>query len=185
MDNTLRIYLLFIAKEIEGKGYDPDDPGGKTIYGISSVYHPAEYRELKEIIDDKQPQNMIDDKIVKIYSEMYAKTHAYLLNFPTNIQYFDMTFNAGEDDAIFPLQQTIKDFGETIFVDGVWGNQTEGKVNIFSAKNMMNNTFHEYYVLNRIDRYMHKYKSTKYGPKYIRGWVRRVITLEKFIKSFQ
>jgi len=162
--------FMFIAKSIEKRGYDPKDPGGVTIYGITKLYHPQMFEKIKNAVysenDDK-----INEAITNVYYEYYntvthkAKELEFL--FPLNIQYFDMAFNAGCDDAIFVLQRTIKEIFDIdeLIVDGDWGPQTSKYVNFVKGNitECLKSRIYYRYVINRIDRYTEKSRRYSFG----------------------
>ena len=91
--------LQFILKWEGFISNHPNDPGGFTIWGISSRSYPANVARMKKRIDEgKKDEAFAEAK--KIYYENYwlkAKCHEHA--FPLNLIMFDTAVNCGRGRA--------------------------------------------------------------------------------------
>ena len=130
MMNDLKFQMAFLKLIDIEKGFvnDPDDPGGKTKYGISERYNPG--------IDI---ESLTLDKAAAIYRRKYWDVpKIYLLANPELAQkVFIFTVMPGADKAIKNLQKSANIFGADLEVDGLLGPKTAGWCNGLPASNIV------------------------------------------------
>lgn len=110
--------------EIEGEFVDhPDDPGGKTRWGITEV--------VARNNGYTGPMEKLPVDLAKqIYKESYwDAVRADDLPWPMNYYLFDMAVNSGPVQAIKTLQKTLR-----VSVDGILGAQTLAAVQAMGAE---------------------------------------------------
>jgi len=181
---TLADLFLFIAYELEGKGYDSEDI--ETIYGITKKYHPKIFATLQS--DLKSHKNK-DEAVINAYSKMfgemlYAKD-IYLkenISFEIFANYFDFAFNAGEKNAAKILQETVNKniSGENsqlvnvkpLKVDGIIGKHT---IKALEELYLFHYELSCIYFLLRRKWYMNGKK------RYRCGWINRTLKLEEYL----
>jgi lysozyme family protein len=168
---ALRLILRF-----EG-GYvnDPDDPGGETNKGVTKKVYD-EYRK-SEGLPLRSVRDITDEEVADIYRKSYwiegkcDKVGAVRLA----IVHFDACVNAGIKQAAKLLQRTV---GATD--DGAIGSGTLSKVaakiekdgDLATAKECLN---------KRRDFYNSLVKQKPVLQKFLKGWLNRVATLEKYV----
>jgi len=170
---TIVAYLEFIAYNIEKKGQPKGDSAGATIYGITKKYYPSEFGRIARAIE----QGNEYETVMEIYLGLFKKCNAGSLAFPLNIQYFDYWFHKPKL-AGMSLQTVINEMiceeGQSITVDGIVGKKTIEAYN-YVASYIPIQKLHRLFVLDRIHTYMNT------GSSFEKGWVNRVIRLERFI----
>lgn len=137
-----------IEFSLKWEGYKSDDagdPGGRTIFGISSKSHPMEVEEMWDL-----PKNKALDQAKEIYRKEYWDA-ARCGDFP---EPFDM--------IIF---------------------DTAVNMGVGRAKSLLANVKGwEDYLFFRIDRYM---SLRKQYPKFILGWINRVMDLWRLAREVE
>ena len=169
---AIRLILRF-----EG-GYvnDPADPGEETNKGVTKKVYD-EYRESKGL-PVRSVRDISDEEVSDIYRTMYwlegkcDKLPAYL-----SIVHFDTSVNAGIRQAAKLLQRTVgaKD-------DGVIGSGTLGKVTekVTISGDLATALI---YLGKRRDFYKNLVAQKPALQKFLKGWMNRVDTLEKYLND--
>lgn len=178
------IQLFETVKHNEGRGYDPDDPAGATIYGIAKIYHEEEYNKLIALINEgKENTDEFKQTLYDVYYSIYTEHQsvANLLPGPIKWQYFDFYFNAGKH-ANETLQKTINQLDiANLVVDGIIGPKTKGVVKKIDWTSTLISTFYSTYTVNRVDWYNEqRHKS----GKFVGGWIDRVVRTHRRIIDF-
>ena len=174
--NELRNRIfLFIAYELEGRGYDKDDPAGATIYGLTRMYTPKHYNAVLEAASSGDKEQL-NNAIIKAYTEIYNDYHCDILQFPVDMYYFDFAFNAGSH-AVATLQSAAniiiidKNMNlPKLVVDGVFGRHTRKTVKAVAKYK------HELYIELKHKR--HQFYLHNPLERYIKGWCNRCDKLE-------
>lgn len=119
--------LEYILKSEGGFVDHPNDSGGPTKYGIT-WRTLSDYRKVPVGIEEIKALTL--DEATKIYESIWA---AVGLNRVQSEHVatilFDQVVNRGAIGAIKSLQKTLNtEFGESLLVDGVLGNKTDGAI---------------------------------------------------------
>ena len=178
-----------IAEEIVGRegGFvnDPDDPGGATKYGVTihTMRRLGLDLDRDGDVDVADVRQLSRKQAVSIFIRHYfEKPRIGMLPLTLQASVFDMYVNAGSN-AVKILQRLLREFGETIAVDGAIGTQTS----MAAARVFQKAGAHlvDAYGIARRDYYFRiadrraasrKYARTRRGGK--GGWIRRA---EEFI----
>ena len=178
---TKESVFMFIAKKLERIGQPEDDSAGSTIYGISKRWHPADFVKMRNAIKSDNFV-IVKNAILDIYSSLYEKSIAPHFNnfYPLNFNIFDMSFNMGEDDAVWCWQKTYNEIvnpAHLITIDGEYGSQTANSIAYLQCKTKEDYViYNNFYALERMKRY------NKKSPRKDRcGLVNRVIKLQEWI----
>jgi len=147
-DLFLKIVKIVLKNE-GGYVNDPDDPGGKTRFGIS-----------KRAFPDLDIENLTIDQAKEIYYDKYwLPLSLEAVNDPEiALQIFDMGVNAGISKAARLAQEV-----SGVYVDGHIGPATILAIN---------NT--ECFVDKYKNKRIHFYTSLKGSSKFLKGWIKRV-----------
>jgi lysozyme family protein len=162
--------ILSTVHESEGSTYtgDPDDPGGKTKYGIAW----NTWTNYSHIIG-KSPtvdnlKNLTADEADEIYSQTF-----WVWSQADNINdgdlrkmYFDF-FVHGPSSAVNILQETVKALGYEINVDGRIGSDTWNAVNLAISEGKIIQFYNTFKDL-RIEYYR-----DQASQKHLDGWLNR------------
>jgi len=143
--------------EREGGFVDhPDDPGGKTKYGIAQRSHPEEDIE-----------NLTKEKAKEIYYEDYwVPSKAPYLPHELQETFFDMVVNMGQSRAVKILQKACNSKKCGLKVDG-----RIGKLTIAAAKKIDSSRLKVY----RILFYTNLVRRKPNLKTFIVGWIRRAM----------
>ena len=174
--DVLRRIFLYIAYKVEGQGYDPEDPAGETIYGITKKWYPEFYEKLKTALENNNKKEL-ETAIFNSYSEIYKKSLSEYLPYPLNVTHFDFYFNAG-DHSFEALQKLLKHFGRYLGkIDGIFGKHSKKALDIFLKEDYdFNNKFFYYSLYNYFRRNFYLDNPEK---RYIIGWINRVQKIDK------
>ena len=114
-------------RENEGGFSDhPRDRGGKTLYGVSKVWHPIIYNKLKKA---KDPHEIL----YKFYFEnFWHPLYDDIKDEETAIRLFDVGVNVGKRNAVKIIQRTANGLGCDLRVDGNFGRMTLVAINHFA-----------------------------------------------------
>ncbi|MEP1330123.1 holin-associated N-acetylmuramidase [Pseudophaeobacter sp.] len=123
-----------ISEEIVARegGYvnDPDDPGGATNFGVTihTMRRLGLDLDRDGDVDAADVRKLTRDQAVEIFIRHYfKKPRIDLLPRELQASVFDMYVNAG-GNAVKILQRLLRDFGETVSVDGALGPNTAAAV---------------------------------------------------------
>ncbi len=134
----------------------PDDPGGKTKYGIAQRSHPKEDIE-----------NLSKERAQEIYYEDYwVPSKAPFLPHSMQETFFDMVVNMGQRRAVKILQKACNSKKCGLKVDG-----RIGKLTIAAAKKIDSSRLKVFRILFYTDLVRRK-SSLK---TFIVGWIRRAM----------
>lgn len=147
--------------KVEGGYVDhPDDPGGRTMYGIAEKYHPQAWV-------DGPPSR---DAAAAIYHDQYWKPSGAhrLESYELAALLLDGAVNSGSRRAVRHLQEAFNKIqGRKVLVeDGKLGPITARNINQFTAK--YNDAMVMAYVGRRIRFYYNN------NPIFLKGWFWRV-----------
>ena len=134
---------------------DPNDPGGRTAYGIAERSHPAAWRNGTPTEEDA----------AKLYKQYYweANRCGELPNMLCLVV-FDSSVNQGIRSAGKFLQRAIAK--PNIYEDGVIGNKTIAAAAVADKKELLRD-----FTTFRIKHY----SELPHFPVYWKGWTRRAI----------
>ena len=108
-----------VLKHEGGFSDHPNDHGGATNYGISSVHHP-----------DVDVVNLTRDDAIELYWERYWDGERFdLLPLSIAVKTFDLAVNMGRHRAVSCLQRALRSCGTVVTVDGIIGPETAGVCN--------------------------------------------------------
>lgn len=142
-----------------------NDPGGRTIYGITETYDKEIFAQLLE----EYVNNHFDN--AKNIAKEYYKEHYWnilyeaILDSSLAFKLFDLGVNIGKNKAVRMLQEVIREFDQTIIADGIFGNKTLQAINHIDKEQLY-------------ARYVRKaelyYKNLKTFSIFGRGWLSRL-----------
>ena len=160
--NSFEKAIEFVLKHEGGYVFDRDDPGGETKYGISKRAYPQ--------LDIK---SLTKEEAKAIYRRDYwEKIKGDELPFKVACVLLDSAVNCGVFKASLWFQMAIKQIcKENIVLDGIIGKKT---LKAFKSCKVCNVAL--FVIGLRIDHYISLNKT-----KYLKGWLRRVADLLKFI----
>ena len=122
-DELFEVAVEFVLKHEGGLAENPNDPGGITKYGISHRAYPN--------LTPDQIRNLTKEQAKEIYKRDYWLPHRfYLIPSPRlAVKAFDLGVNIGPRMSIRLLQQSIRQLGFFIDIDGIIGMQTVSALN--------------------------------------------------------
>ncbi|HQJ93174.1 MAG TPA: glycosyl hydrolase 108 family protein, partial [Clostridia bacterium] len=176
--NRFKKILQFTLKWEGGFVDDPDDPGGRTNYGITQATFDA-YRKSKGL-DKIDVKNISPGEVELIYFKNYwipaqcprmVDSLAYVI--------FDTAVNFGVGGSVEFLQEALE-----IAMDGQWGKVTEKAYNnqtLYDLKNILPLTI----VKNRKKYRQLRVLQNPTQEKFLRGWLNRDEALEEFVKNIR
>lgn len=143
--------IKFVLEHEGGFVDDPEDPGGATNFGISSVHNP-----------DVNVEDLTKPQAIQIYKDRYW--HEYQLDQLAPawaMVMMDTVVNIGGERAVRMLQETV---GTT--VDGIIGPQT-----LAAANNQRNHYSIGMFCARRIQYY----SGLRHWERFGMGWTRRTL----------
>ncbi len=154
-DRALDFYL-----ENEGGDVDHEsDPGGVTSRGISAEYNP----ELEDVT------RLSDAEVREHYRKKYwRRVFGRLKSDDVAIKIFDISTNAGFDDASMVLQRAINDCGGEVMVDGVMGSRTVAGANSVDQLRLLRAVCQRQWLM-----YQEKMEQAPEKIAFYNGWMRR------------
>lgn len=166
-------FLRAVEFTLKWEGYksdDPHDPGGLTIWGLASRYHP----EVK--VWAGLPPEESKERAKEVYYHRYWKRFGEGLPWPLCLFVFDTAVQFW-DEAARMLQQLANKYlvDRELKVDGVIGPKTQEAV-----AELMHTHYYPMcygYLVRRIAAHASNPNFKFFG----RGWIRRVIELAEFI----
>lgn len=151
----------------EKRGAAPNDPGGRTDYGISERAHPDAWAD----------GTVSYDEVWHIYSVdyWYPLRANHLTDKRLALEAFDFAVNAGVPVAATVLQRTFNAMyrGEVAALaeDGIVGPKTLHAVNTLTGN--LATALYQYYVANRVRWYESTDEVRTNGWRQRRGWLAR------------
>ncbi len=161
--------LKAIDTLMEKEGYlsdHPDDPGGRTVYGISYRYHPEMYLNGDPSLENAK----------RFYErEFWRVCNISTLSIPYELKYeiFDAAVQFGPRDAVKMMQTVInilwEDGFEELIVDGIMGPVSRDSVEKFVKHSPeWMKALHNCFLYLKADAYVEEN-----NPTMIRGWFGR------------
>lgn len=164
--------LVVILKNEGGFVDDPDDPGGRTNFGITQEtyqnWHDAHYNS-SEVVDVK---NISTEDVSLIYNGYYVECGADrigIVNPGLGIQLFDCAVNCGIGTAVKMLQKVLG-----TLQDGMIGPATLAMVN--EESNISCTSLKERYMLARMIYYVKLVLKKPSMNKFLLSWLTRTIS---------
>ncbi len=149
------------------KSNDPRDPGGLTIWGIASKYHPVAVSRMDKM--SKEEAKKVASEIY--WNEYWSAGNCDKLPEKTSQAHFDCCVNPGIGAAVRFIQKVVG-----VAEDGSFGPKTKKAVDNYLLSNS-DESFANKIIELRRDYYVAKNNAT-FG----RGWANRVNDLKKFLK---
>jgi lysozyme family protein len=115
-------FLLFVERTLRMEGSwsdDGSDPGGATMFGLSSRFNP-------EVADEIKSRTLSKTKALSIIKQKYYDPIVGVNDVPIGIAFiiFDSRFH-GMKEAIIQIQSDLNKYrGARLTVDGKWGRST-------------------------------------------------------------
>jgi lysozyme family protein len=122
-----------LLKNEGGYSDDPDDTGGKTIYGISKNNFPAAYKVISEIYFGGNKSQAKNYAMEFYHKNFYNPLYDNIQDVQVAFRVFDFGVNAGVKRAVKILQKTVNQFGFRLAEDGIFGKGTLVAVNDVGA----------------------------------------------------
>lgn len=169
-----------LSKVLEWEGvydFDPDDAGGETCFGITKKYQKdwAGWSVVEGLKAAKVPHDewIKSSKLMNHVEVYYAKVWSFLFcdSLPGKIAscVFGGAINQGPERVAMWLQESLRELGIELVVDGVIGHAT-----CEAACKMEEQTVLDKLMLKRARAYIvtvDKYPNRK---KYLFGWMKRL-----------
>jgi len=139
---------------------DPDDPGGRTIYGLTSRDHADLWADGTPTLDQVAERYLTDywDKLGL----------SAVKNAAVREEIFDTAILMGPDRAARIAQEALRDLSIVVAVDGAMGPLTRSALNNYEDQAVL------FTVLN--GRQL-RHLIAIGNPKYLRGWIAKRVTL--------
>lgn len=143
-----------------GYSNDPDDPGGRTNFGISSKHHP----EIEDV-----GSLTIDDAIAIYYQDYWTVGKVYMVeNQHLANKLMSMGVNTGIYRATLHLQRALRAVGTEVTLDGIMGPETASAVNLADPRALL-----AAYKSEVANYYRFLIFKKPHKIKYEKGWLRR------------
>jgi len=157
---------------------DPDDAGGKTLFGVASKYHPETYALIHTLwFDGKKELAM--DKLKRFYKiEFWNNNFCFLKDTSLAFKLFDLSVNIGVKKLIRIYQNRLNligknlirakviDYYEELITDGIFGQRTLITTDMLNSHCDVYRSF-----IERIEWY---YKTRLTYWKFGKGWMSRL-----------
>ena len=185
--------LLFTLKWEGGYVDDPDDPGGKTKYGVTE--RTFEYAKMKGIVNKESVKDIEKEDVEAIYKSLYwERLGCDRMPLWVAVLVFDTGVNQGLHWSGLHLQRALNDLKEhhkkaPVFAlkeDGIIGPKTLIAVNAMTLDSLeeVKSLFIRLYCVNRDLRYVELVFKNKRLEKFLKGWFLRTSALQDFAESF-
>ena len=179
--------MAFVERWEGGFVADPRDPGGATKYGISLRFLRSLVPELGDVDGDGD----IDaDDILAITPERARalyKAHFWDpldldgLGAQLALPLFDTAVNMGHRRAVTVCQETARDLGVPLAVDGAWGPRTrEACLLVLKCRHREAG---DRFCLRRCGHYSAIVERNPRLGRYMRGWVNRTTALAEAVRE--
>lgn len=170
-----RTVLPFIQARVAqwegGVVHHPDDPGGFTRRGLSTVYNDMTQDELMHMTNEE-----VDLALWKKYGNPY---NLWLWSPGLALVFYDCSVNQGPTAAVKMLQVALNKYYKRYFpplvVDGIYGSKTEKAILVYQQKYIDNYSFRKLvteFCALRMERYGRKYKDA-----FMLGWSNRLMDI--------
>jgi len=160
--------LAFVLEREGGFADDPDDPGGRTNFGVTQMTYDA-YRteDLNSVTMDVEDISEVE--VQDIYRQRYWEAaQCGLIPHPLNLVHMDCAVNQGVKVARENLQKAV---GTT--PDGVFGPQTLEAIARTIERGQVYDATNTYLWL-RLAQYRHLAQRRGSLLKFLPGWIRRL-----------
>lgn len=165
--------LAVILKFEGGKVDDPQDPGGRTAFGITQRVYDAWRITAPRGLPQRDVWLIEPAEYEDIYRRMYwLAAHCDGLPWPLSLIHFDEAVNAGVSRAMLLLQKAV---GAT--PDGIWGPNTAAAAQAAGGIGARN------YLLERMVYYIHLDDTHPERIKFFNSWLGRLETLFSVVKA--
>ncbi len=167
MNELFNNIIKFTLSYEQYKTNNPKDPGGLTIWGIASKYHPVAVARM-----DKMTVEESKNTAIEIYfNEYWSAGNCDKLPPITAQAHCDGCVNPGIGAAVRFVQKVVG-----VVEDGSFGPGTKKAVDIYVSKND-DKTF-----ANAIIDLRKEYYDNKHNETFGKGWANRVRDLKIFLK---
>lgn len=158
--------ILFTLNYEKYRSDNKKDPGGLTIWGIASKYHPVEVAKmLKMSVEDAKVE------AIKIYyNEYWFGGSCNKLPSITARAHFDSCVNPGVGAAVRFIQKVV----------GVKEDGDFGKITKCAVDNYLK-LFTDESLAKKIIELRDQYYTDKHNVDFGKGWHNRVVDLKKFL----
>ncbi|MBC7350415.1 MAG: glycoside hydrolase family 108 protein [Candidatus Aminicenantes bacterium] len=179
-DEVIKIVLGFEG----GYSNDPDDPGGKTNYGITEgTFHAAKQEGIIPYmldITELTPEQAMDIYRIKYWEPIKGDK----LPPPLDLIVFDTAVNSGVGTAGKLLQKTLNNLANSkLKVDGAIGPKTLSALDnalVGKNNNIMLQLICNNYLLYRVKLYSDICDARPSSRKFLRGWIKqRIVNLSR------
>lgn len=171
MSNSFLTAFKFTKENEGGYSNHKSDPGGKTLFGISIIYHPIWYAKVYSAWKSGN-KDLLDKLLKDFYFQNYWQSEFDKLKDKIlAIRLFDLSVNLGKKTAVRLLQQAIQDISNlTIEIDGIFGIKTLGACNsLFKSLNDEQPLYESF--VGKAESY---YKNRKNFNVFGKGWLNRL-----------
>jgi len=167
MNSKFEIAFRYLIDNEGGFSDDPDDSGGKTIFGIASKYHPKIYKEVYKMYKEKGRERALGLAKRFYYKEFWNPDYDLIKDSSLAFRLFDFGVNASKERAVKIFQKSINFFKQNkIKVDGIFGAITLINCNSIVQERL--------YLLYTIKIYLY-YMTRSTAWKYLRVWTLRLV----------
>jgi lysozyme family protein len=160
-------FKKFFEQMLENEGGysdDPEDPGGKTFWGITEKNYPSQYKQIKNLYDSGKKE-LAKDMVMRFYhKEFYYILYDRIEDEFIAFKIFDLGVNLGQIRAVILLQESLKSLGFNIKADGVFGEATLKAVNEADREEL----YQKY--IEKVGNYYYSLEK----PRFIKGWINRL-----------
>lgn len=182
--NLTRFPIFFEKLFLNEGGFsnDPNDSGGKTIYGITQNNFPKQYSVLSELYFGGKKE-LAKNYAMGFYEKLFWNPlYDKIIDSSLAFKVFDLGVNMGETRAVELLERTLKNyFNINIVCDGVFDDKLLIEVNTVHflypksqpkdyIKFENETLFYSLYCFE-VEKF---YKSRKTFWKFGKGWLRRL-----------
>lgn len=155
---------------------DPDDVGGKTIFGIASKYWKREYEVCMAYWDAGEYIEAIEYAIQFYHKNFYSLYYDQTTDESLTFKLFDFGINASPKRAVKALQTVLcKKFLFRVSIDGILGKRTVKAINYASTVGQSKDIKDESMLYEAfIYELKEFYEGRKTFWKFGRGWFHRL-----------
>lgn len=158
-EERFRHAVEVVLRHEGGYVYDPRDPGGETMYGISKRSYP--HLDIA---------NLTRDQAVEIYRRDWWERYGYgeLASLEVATKVFDLAVNTGPGTAHRLLQEALVFLGHQLVVDGVLGPKTLAAANAEEPQRLL-----QVLRWKAAERYFSLAERRPENRAFLLGWLRR------------
>lgn len=180
---SLELALKFTLQFEGGYVNDPDDPGGKTNYGVTeAVFNMA---KKQGIVKSRSVEGLTKEEAERVYEELYFKPiRCHEMPSWVAVMVFDTAVNQGLAIAGKILQRALKDVGFNVVVDGKVGDKTIEVIKRLEGSGR-EKQFIVWFATYRALRYLEVITKNDKLIKFAKGWFRRVSAMQEYAQSLR